>query len=99
MFSKKKNNQNYLVNCRSLSFTFIHFIHLFYVKCLVTDSADGLCCKLVSTCVKPRSLIWAMERGKDDEFVTDRNTLHLIKKLGSGQFAEVWLGKFHILFQ
>ncbi|GFR87151.1 tyrosine-protein kinase [Elysia marginata] len=58
------------------------------------ESADGLCCKLASTCAKPRSLIWAMERGKDDEFMTDRSTLQLIRRLGSGQFAEVWLAKW-----
>ncbi|GFO40045.1 tyrosine-protein kinase [Plakobranchus ocellatus] len=58
------------------------------------EAADGLCCKLASTCAKPRSLIWAMERGKDDEFMTDRSTLQLIRRLGSGQFAEVWLAKW-----
>ncbi|XP_013080981.1 tyrosine-protein kinase SRK2-like isoform X1 [Biomphalaria glabrata] len=58
------------------------------------ESVDGLCCKLASTCAKPRSLIWAMERGKEDEFQTKRSTLHLIKKLGSGQFAEVWQAKW-----
>ena len=59
-----------------------------------TEDNDGLCCKLLSTCTKPRSLIWAMERGRDDELVTDRNTLCLTKRLGGGQFAEVWLGEF-----
>ncbi|XP_012945499.1 tyrosine-protein kinase SRK2 [Aplysia californica] len=58
------------------------------------DSVDGLCCKLASTCAKPRSLIWAMERGKEDEFVTTRSTLHLTRRLGGGQFAEVWLAKW-----
>ncbi|RUS84391.1 hypothetical protein EGW08_007853 [Elysia chlorotica] len=58
------------------------------------ESADGLCCKLASTCAKPRSLIWAMERGKEDEFMTERSTLQLIRRLGSGQFAEVWLAKW-----
>uniref|UniRef100_A0A0B6ZUP3 Tyrosine-protein kinase n=1 Tax=Arion vulgaris TaxID=1028688 RepID=A0A0B6ZUP3_9EUPU len=59
------------------------------------ESADGLCCKLVTTCAKPRSLIWAMERGTQDEYTTQRSTLHLIKLLGSGQFAEVWQAKWH----
>ncbi|CAG5135275.1 unnamed protein product, partial [Candidula unifasciata] len=54
------------------------------------ESADGLCCKLLTTVAKPRSLVWAMERGKDDEYMTERSTLHLIRRLGSGQFAEVW---------
>lgn len=58
------------------------------------EDMDGLCCKLLSTCTKPRSLIWAMERGRDDEFVADRNTLCLTRRLGGGQFAEVWLAKW-----
>lgn len=43
--------------------------------------------------MKPRSLLWAFERGKNDEYATERESIVLIKKLGSGQFAEVWLGK------
>jgi len=58
------------------------------------DSVDGLCCKLASTCAKPRSLIWAHERGKEDEFVTERSTLTWIRRLGSGQFSEVWQAKW-----
>ena len=58
-----------------------------------SDSPDGLCCKLLQSCLKPRSLLWAFERGKHDEYATERESIVLIRKLGSGQFAEVWLGK------
>lgn len=60
-----------------------------------TESPDGLCCKLLQPCMKPRSLLWAFERGKNDEYATERESIVLIKKLGSGQFAEVWLGSWH----
>ncbi|XP_046548135.1 tyrosine-protein kinase SRK2-like isoform X2 [Haliotis rubra] len=56
---------------------------------------DGLCCKLTQVCSKPRSLLWAMDRGKQDEYLTLKTTLVLIRRLGSGQFAEVWLGKWN----
>ncbi|XP_050417881.1 tyrosine-protein kinase SRK2 isoform X2 [Patella vulgata] len=54
---------------------------------------DGLCCRLTQVCNKPRSLLWAMERGKEDEFATERSQVSFIKKVGSGQFADVYLGK------
>ncbi|XP_076098947.1 tyrosine-protein kinase Fyn-like isoform X2 [Mytilus galloprovincialis] len=60
-----------------------------------SESPDGLCCKLLQACLKPRSLLWAFERGNPDEFHTERESIVLIKKLGSGQFAEVWLGSWH----
>lgn len=63
------------------------------VHSFITESPDGLCCKLLQACLKPRSLLWAFERGNPDEFHTERESIVLIKKLGSGQFAEVWLGK------
>ncbi|KAJ8310789.1 hypothetical protein KUTeg_012654 [Tegillarca granosa] len=57
-----------------------------------TEVADGLCCKLATSCAKPRSLLWAFERGQSDDYSATRDSILLIKKLGSGQFAEVWLG-------
>ncbi|ESO98879.1 hypothetical protein LOTGIDRAFT_213681 [Lottia gigantea] len=54
---------------------------------------DGLCTKLTAICIKPRSLLWALDRGKDDEYATERDSITIINKVGSGQFADVYLGK------
>lgn len=62
------------------------------VPCVFTESADGLCCKLSQICGKPRSLSWASERGKEDDYTTSKETVQLTKRIGSGQFADVWLG-------
>ena len=62
----------------------------------VPECSDGLCCKLTEVCGKPRSLAWALERGKEDEFSIPRDSLNLIKRIGGGQFADVWLGKLHL---
>ncbi|WAR27446.1 LCK-like protein, partial [Mya arenaria] len=54
------------------------------------ESADGLCCRLSQVCSKPRSLSWAQDRGKEDDYSTHRDTVTLVRRLGSGQFADVW---------
>lgn len=53
------------------------------------DTADGLCLRLYAPC-KPKALQqpWA-----HDEWEIPRETLKMVKKLGSGQFGEVWMGE------
>ncbi|XP_064615394.1 tyrosine-protein kinase SRK3-like [Liolophura sinensis] len=60
-----------------------------------SELADGLCCKLTQICPKPRSLLWAMDRGKTDQWESPRERIRFVMKLGSGQFADVWLGKWN----
>ncbi|XP_052784224.1 tyrosine-protein kinase SRK3-like isoform X1 [Mya arenaria] len=59
------------------------------------ESADGLCCRLSQVCSKPRSLSWAQDRGKEDDYSTHRDTVTLVRRLGSGQFADVWEAKWN----
>ncbi|XP_019740525.1 tyrosine-protein kinase Blk isoform X3 [Hippocampus comes] len=55
-----------------------------------TCTADGLCQRLYAPCKKqPPQQPWA-----PDEWEIPRETLRLVKKLGAGQFGEVWMGYY-----
>ncbi|KAL7389146.1 hypothetical protein ABVT39_027093 [Epinephelus coioides] len=55
-----------------------------------TRTADGLCQRLYAPCkAKPPEQPWAQ-----DEWEIPRATLKMVKKLGAGQFGEVWMGYY-----
>lgn len=58
--------------------------------CLTGDS-DGLCTKLVKPCQSraPQKPWW------QDEWEIPRESLKLQRRLGAGQFGEVWMGEWH----
>lgn len=52
-------------------------------------TADGLCQRLYAPCKpKPPQRPWAQ-----DEWEIPRETVKMVKKLGAGQFGEVWMGE------
>uniref|UniRef100_A0A0F8AI20 Tyrosine-protein kinase n=1 Tax=Larimichthys crocea TaxID=215358 RepID=A0A0F8AI20_LARCR len=55
-----------------------------------TRTADGLCQRLYAPCkAKEPQQPWAQ-----DEWEIPRETLKMVKKLGAGQFGEVWMGYY-----
>lgn len=60
------------------------------------ESADGLCCSLSVPCPKENPITAGL--GKD-MWEIPRESLKLDAKLGSGQFGEVWKGKYSFRFQ
>ncbi|KAJ6661202.1 hypothetical protein lerEdw1_015339, partial [Lerista edwardsae] len=55
-----------------------------------STSQDGLCQKLRTPCIPPTpQRPWAA-----DEWEIPRETLKLVKRLGAGQFGEVWMGYY-----
>ncbi|XP_018422046.1 PREDICTED: tyrosine-protein kinase Lck isoform X3 [Nanorana parkeri] len=56
-----------------------------------SGSLDGLCTLLKESCQthRPQKPWWA------DEWEIPRNKLQLVKKLGAGQFGEVWMGYYN----
>lgn len=58
--------------------------------------ADGLCTTLHNPCLlAEKPLTSGLSRSVNDEWEIDRKTLRMVKKLGAGQFGEVWKGEWN----
>ncbi|XP_054286422.1 tyrosine-protein kinase Src64B [Macrosteles quadrilineatus] len=59
-----------------------------------TKNALGLCHVLARPCPKPQPQIWDLSPDMRDQWEIDRSEVQLIRKLGHGNFGEVWYGKW-----
>ncbi|EEB14502.1 tyrosine-protein kinase Src64B, putative [Pediculus humanus corporis] len=59
-----------------------------------SKNALGLCHVLSRPCPKPKPQIWDLSINMRDQWEIDRSEIQLIKKLGQGNFGEVWYGKW-----
>ncbi|TPP66809.1 Non-specific protein-tyrosine kinase [Fasciola gigantica] len=57
--------------------------------------ADGLCCCLTRPCPRPPPVPNDLSRLTRDQWEIPRSSLALIERLGSGQFGDVWKGKWN----
>ncbi|XP_008284517.1 tyrosine-protein kinase Lyn isoform X2 [Stegastes partitus] len=55
------------------------------------NKADGLCCKLDRPCVKPK----AQKPWDKDAWEISKESIKMVKKLGAGQFGEVWMAYYN----
>lgn len=59
-----------------------------------SGAANGLCHKLTLPCCKPQPHMLDLSPETRDHWEIDTTELEFIKKLGSGNFGEVWYGKW-----
>lgn len=57
-----------------------------------TEDANGLCHRLTSPCPKPEPVVWDLSQGTRDAWEIPRESVQLVRKLGSGNFGDVWYG-------
>ncbi|XP_044305078.1 tyrosine-protein kinase FRK isoform X2 [Varanus komodoensis] len=84
---KQMDNGDFFVSRRKTFQTLRAFVRHY------STSSDGLCVKLGKPCIKtevPAPLELSYQT--IDQWEIDRNSLQLLKRLGSGQFGEVWEG-------
>ncbi|KAL4629407.1 proto-oncogene tyrosine-protein kinase Yrk-like isoform X1 [Arapaima gigas] len=60
-----------------------------------TERAAGLCCRLVGSCRRGMPKLADLSVKTKDVWEIPRESLQLIKKLGNGQFGEVWMGMWN----
>uniref|UniRef100_T1J0A0 non-specific protein-tyrosine kinase n=1 Tax=Strigamia maritima TaxID=126957 RepID=T1J0A0_STRMM len=82
------DNGGFFVTTRH-TFSTLQELVLFY-----TDAPNGLCYKLTSSCLKPKPHMWDLSPETRDRWEIDHSEVILERRLGSGNFGEVWYGKW-----
>ncbi|XP_036809025.1 tyrosine-protein kinase Yes isoform X1 [Oncorhynchus mykiss] len=83
---RKLDNGGYYITTRT-QFDTVHQLVQHY-----TERAAGLCCRLIGSCRRGMPKLADLSVKTKDVWEIPRESLQLIKKLGNGQFGEVWMG-------
>ncbi|XP_056154629.1 tyrosine-protein kinase Fgr isoform X2 [Lampris incognitus] len=83
---RKLDNGGYYITTRSQFDTVQQLVEHY------TERAAGLCCRLIGSCRRGMPKLADLSVKTKDVWEIPRESLQLIKKLGNGQFGEVWMG-------
>lgn len=62
---------------------------LTFISSFKLEQSDGLCRRLEKACISPKP----QKPWDKDAWEIPRESIKLVKKLGAGQFGEVWMGE------
>lgn len=65
-----------------------HFV-TFFSPSFTLEQSDGLCRRLEKACISPKP----QKPWDKDAWEIPRDSIKLVKRLGAGQFGEVWMGE------
>ncbi|XP_040206190.1 tyrosine-protein kinase Fyn isoform X3 [Rana temporaria] len=82
---RKLDNGGYYITTRAQFETLQQLVHHY------SERAAGLCCRLVVPCHKGMPRLTDLSVKTKDVWEIPRESLQLIKRLGNGQFGEVWM--------
>ncbi|TNM92849.1 hypothetical protein fugu_018251 [Takifugu bimaculatus] len=86
---RKLDNGGYYITTRSQFDTVQELVEHY------TERAAGLCCRLIGSCKRGMPKLADLSVKTKDMWEIPRESLQLIKKLGNGQFGEVWMGMWN----
>ncbi|KAM6235294.1 tyrosine-protein kinase Fgr isoform 1-T1 [Spheniscus humboldti] len=86
---RKLDNGGYYITTRA-QFDTVQQLVQHYI-----ERAAGLCCRLAVPCLKGTPKLADLSVKTKDVWEIPRESLQLLKKLGNGQFGEVWMGTWN----
>uniref|UniRef100_A0A672Q9C0 non-specific protein-tyrosine kinase n=2 Tax=Cyprinidae TaxID=7953 RepID=A0A672Q9C0_SINGR len=86
---RKLDNGGYYITTRAQFETLQQLVHHYSAR------AAGLCCRLIVPCHKGMPRLADLSVKTKDVWEIPRESLQLLKRLGNGQFGEVWMGTWN----
>ncbi|CAF0782316.1 unnamed protein product [Brachionus calyciflorus] len=87
---RRDQEQRYFISSRAI------FKNLLELVAYYSQKANGLCTELGLPCIKEKPVTEGLTHSYNESFEIDRNLFRLDRKIGQGQFGDVWIAEFKV---
>lgn len=87
---RRDHDSRYFISNKAL-FNTLNELILYYSK-----KANGLCTELRLACATEKPITQGLTHSFNESFEIDRNLFRLERKIGQGQFGDVWIAEFKV---